>query len=171
MRALDPRLLRYARATRTFLFVSVSLGVLSALLIVAQAWLLADVVSRAFIGGSGVAQLHTPLAAAARGRAGSRALSRGAPSSRRAGPRRARSRSCAARCSSTIPALGLDGSREQRTGELAILATRGIDALDGYFSLYLPQLFLAVIVPVVVIAAVLCERLDLGGDHRASRSR
>ncbi len=54
-----------------------------------------------------------------------------------------------------IPALGLDSAREQRTGELAILATRGIDALDGYFSLYLPQLFLAVIVPVVVIAAVL----------------
>ena len=51
MRALDPRLLRYARATRTFLIASVSLGVLSALLIVAQAWLLADVVSRAFIGG------------------------------------------------------------------------------------------------------------------------
>ena len=38
--------------------------------------------------------------------------------------------------------------RRQRTGELAILATRGIDVLDGYFSLYLPQLFLAVIVPV-----------------------
>ena len=36
-----------------------------------------------------------------------------------------------------------------------MLATRGIDALDGYFSLYLPQLILAVIVPVVVIVAVL----------------
>ena len=61
MRALDERLLRYARATRRFLFISVSLGVLSALLIVAQAWLLADVVSRAFLGGSSLAQLHTPL--------------------------------------------------------------------------------------------------------------
>ena len=29
-----------------------------------------------------------------------------------------------------------------------MLATRGIDVLDSYFSLYLPQLFLAVIVPV-----------------------
>ena len=61
MRALDPRLLRYARATRTFLIVSVSLGVLGALLIVAQAWLLADVVSRAFLEGRGLHQLHTPV--------------------------------------------------------------------------------------------------------------
>src|SRR5262249_21693667 len=47
--------------------------------------------------------------------------------------------------------------RPQGTGELAILASRGIDALDGYFSLYLPQLFLAVIVPLFVLAAVVAE--------------
>ena len=35
-----------------------------------------------------------------------------------------------------------------------MLATRGLDALDGYFSLYLPQLLLAVIVPLVVLVAV-----------------
>ena len=68
MRALDPRLLRYARATRTFLVVSVSLGVLSALLIVAQAWLLADVVSRAFLGGWSVASTARSTGCAARGR-------------------------------------------------------------------------------------------------------
>ncbi len=35
---------------------------------------------------------------------------------------------------------------------MAVLATTGIDALDAYFSRYLPQLFLAVLVPVTVIA-------------------
>ena len=68
-----------------------------------------------------------------------------------------------------VAALGSDSSREQRTGELAILATRGIDALDGYFSLYLPQLSLAVIVPVVVIVAVLLG--TTGSRRRSSRSR
>ena len=63
MKALDARLLRHARATRPFLLASVSLGVLSALLIVAQAWLLADVVSRTFRGGEGLARLRAPLAA------------------------------------------------------------------------------------------------------------
>ncbi len=156
MKALDPRLLRYARATRTFLFVSVGLGALSALLIVSQAWLLADVVASAFSGGKSVAQLQAPLAVLlcvvvaravvawgaelAAGRSSARAKSqlRGALLERVAG-------------------LGVNGSREERTGELAVLATRGIDALDGYFSLYLPQLFLAVIVPLVVLGAVVGE--------------
>jgi thiol reductant ABC exporter CydD subunit len=154
VRALDERLLAYARATRTFLFVSVALGALSALLIVSQAWLLADVVSRAFLGASSLAALQTPLivlllvvlaratvawaAELAAGRSCARAKSQ-----------------LRAALLQRVATLGLDPSREQRTGELAILATRGIDALDGYFSLYLPQLFLAVIVPVVVVVAVL----------------
>jgi thiol reductant ABC exporter CydD subunit len=156
VRALDPKLLQYARATRAFLFVSVSLGVLSALLIVSQAWLLADVVSSAFVGGKGLSQLRGPLVllllvvlaravaawgaelAASRSSALAKSQLRGALVERIAG-------------------LGLDSSRKERTGELAILASRGIDALDGYFSLYLPQLFLAVIVPLVVLAAVVSK--------------
>ena len=43
----------------------------------------------------------------------------------------------------------------QPAGRLVVLATRGIDALDAYFARYLPQLFLAVIVPVAVVVVVL----------------
>ena len=153
MRALDPKLLRYARATRTFLIASVGLGTLSALLIVSQAWLLADVVASAFSNGKSLAQLQTPLIVllcvvvaravvawaaeltAARSSARAKSQLRGALLERVAG-------------------LGADSARQERTGELAVLATRGVDALDGYFSLYLPQLLLAVIVPLVVLAAV-----------------
>ena len=154
MRALDPRLLRYARATRTFRFVSVALGLLSALLIVAQAWLLVDVVARAFIGGASLAQLHTPLALLLVVVVARALLAWAAELAASRSSARAKSQLRAALLG-RVPELGSDGSREQSTGELTILATRGIDALDGYFSLYLPQLFLAVIVPVVVIAAVL----------------
>jgi len=156
VRALDPRLLRYARATRAFLLVSVALGVISGLLILAQAWLLADVVARAFLGGRGLGQLRTPviallgvvLARAAVAWAAELAASRSSA--------RAKSQLRAALLE-RVAALGLDSSRQPRTGELAILVTRGIDVLDAYFSLYLPQLFLAVIVPVMVIVAVLFE--------------
>jgi thiol reductant ABC exporter CydD subunit len=154
VRALDQRLLAYARATRAFLFVSVGLGVISALLIVSQAWLLADVVGRAFLGGSGLAALQTPLAVlllVVLARATVAWLAELAASRSSA---RAKSQLRAALLKRTA-ALGLEHSREQRTGELAVLATRGIDALDGYFSLYLPQLLLAVIVPVVVVVVVL----------------
>jgi thiol reductant ABC exporter CydD subunit len=154
VRALDQRLLRYAHATRTFLFVSVALGALSALLIVAQAWLIADVVARAFIGGEGFAQLQTPLIALLLIVLARATVAWGAELAAGRSSARAKSQLRAALLQ-RIPVLAIDSSREQRTGELAILATRGIDALDGYFSLYLPQLILAVIVPVVVVAAVL----------------
>ncbi len=156
MRALDPRLLRYARATRTFLFVSVALGVLSALLILAQAWLLAVLVAGAFRHGRDLSQLRTPLtvllcvvlARAAVAWAAELAASRSSA--------RAKSQLRAALLERAVT-LGLDGSRGGRTGELAILATRGIDALDGYFSLYLPQLLLAAIVPLVLLCVVVSQ--------------
>jgi len=154
VRALDPRLLANARATRTFLVVSVALGVIGAVLIVMQAWLLADVVSRAFLGGRSVAQLRTPLSALlavvlARATVAWIAELAAARSSARA---KSQLRSALLQ---RVAILGQDNSRESRTGELAVLAGRGIDALDGYFSLYLPQLFLAVIVPVFIVVAVL----------------
>ncbi len=37
------------------------------------------------------------------------------------------------------------------------LATRGVDALDDYFARYLPQLGLAVVVPVAVLARIVTE--------------
>jgi thiol reductant ABC exporter CydD subunit len=154
VRALDPRLLRYARATRTFLLVSVALGLLGALLIVAQAWLLADVVARAFIGGRSLAQLRTPLIVLLAVVVARAVLAWAAELAASRSSARAKSQLRTALLE-RVPALSSDSSREQSTGELAILATRGIDALDGYFSLYLPQLFLAVIVPVVVVVAVL----------------
>ncbi|MEU0552629.1 thiol reductant ABC exporter subunit CydD [Dactylosporangium sp. NPDC006015] len=39
----------------------------------------------------------------------------------------------------------------QRAGELATLAGRGVDGLDGYLSSYLPQVFLAVTVPLATL--------------------
>lgn len=153
MRALDPRLLRYARATRTFLFASVGLGALSALLIVAQAWLLADVVASAFSGGKSVAQLQTPLAVLLCVVAARAVVAWGAELAAGRSSAQAKSQLRGALLE-RVAGLGVNGSREERTGELAVLATRGIDALDGYFSLYLPQLFLAVIVPLVVLGAV-----------------
>ncbi|HTC60991.1 MAG TPA: thiol reductant ABC exporter subunit CydD [Solirubrobacteraceae bacterium] len=156
MRALDPRLLQYARATRTFLFLSVALGSLRALLIVGQAWLLVDIVVGAFSHGKDLAQLQGPLVALlfvviaralvawaaelAAGRSSAQAKSQ----LRHALLER-------------VSVLGLDSSRTQSTGELTVLATRGLDALDGYFSLYLPQLLLAAIVPLVVLVAVVSQ--------------
>ncbi|GAA2403024.1 hypothetical protein Cme02nite_43770 [Catellatospora methionotrophica] len=73
----------------------------------------------------------------------------------------------AARMAATVKAslradlLGAVGRRGpgwlagQRAGELATLTGRGLDALDGYFTGYLPQLVLGVTVPVGVLATLI----------------
>jgi ATP-binding cassette subfamily C protein CydD len=42
----------------------------------------------------------------------------------------------------------------QRAGELATLTGRGLDALDGYFAGYLPQLVLSVTVPIAILVTL-----------------
>ena len=71
MRALDPRLVRRARAVRVLLGVDVVLGVATALLVLIQATLLAHIVAQAFYGAAlgavGTELALLALAFAARG--------------------------------------------------------------------------------------------------------
>lgn len=53
-----------------------------------------------------------------------------------------------------ILALGPAYSRGQRTGELSATAVEGIEALDAYFSQYLPQLVVSTLVPVSILIVV-----------------
>jgi ATP-binding cassette, subfamily C, bacterial CydD len=50
--------------------------------------------------------------------------------------------------------LGPAWADRQRPGQIAALATRGLDGLDPYFARYLPQLMLSVLVPAAVLATV-----------------
>ncbi|GAA2192029.1 thiol reductant ABC exporter subunit CydD [Streptomyces bangladeshensis] len=156
MKPIDPRLLRYARATRVFLVAVIGLGVVGAGLVIAQAMLVAEIVVGAFQHGLSAAELRSPLlllAAVAVGRAVVAWLTE-----------RAAHRASAAvkselrgRLLERAAALGPGWLSGQRTGSLVTLATRGVDALDDYFSRYLPQLGLAVVVPVAVLARIVTE--------------
>jgi ATP-binding cassette subfamily C protein CydCD len=159
MGAVDPRLLAYARTTRAFLAGSVILGGVGAALLVARASLIAEIVVRAF--KEHTYDLSGPLlglVAVALGRALVAWLTE------------LTAHRSVARVKSTLrgrlldhaTALGPSYLTGRRTGELATLATRGIDALDDYFARYLPQLALAVVVPVVVLARI------LGADWRSA---
>ncbi len=53
-----------------------------------------------------------------------------------------------------ILALGPAFSRSERTGELTTAAVEGIEALDAYFSQYLPQLVISTLVPVSILILV-----------------
>ncbi|MFF9262724.1 thiol reductant ABC exporter subunit CydD [Streptomyces longwoodensis] len=156
MKPIDPRLLRYARATRFLLAAVVGLGALGAGLVIAQAMLVAEVVVGAFQHGESASALRTPLVllvAVAGGRALVSWLTELA--AHRAGA--AVKSELRGRLLERAGTLGPGWLSGQRTGSLVALATRGIDALDDYFSRYLPQLGLAVVVPVAVLARIVTE--------------
>ncbi|MCF2526535.1 thiol reductant ABC exporter subunit CydD [Yinghuangia soli] len=153
MKPVDPRLLRHARATRGFLALTVVLGVAGAGLVILQAGLLATLIVGAFEDGKSLADLRTPLvglALVAAGRALIAWLTEVAAHRTSAAVKSQLRRKLLAHVMRLGPAW-LTGAR---SGELTTLATRGIDALDGYFARYLPQLVLAVVVPVAVLARI-----------------
>ncbi|MGW1722650.1 thiol reductant ABC exporter subunit CydD [Streptomyces sp. NPDC002306] len=156
MKPIDPRLLRYARATRVFLVAVVGLGALGAGLVIAQAMLIAEVVVGAFQHGMSAGELRTPLlllAAVAGGRALVSWLTELAAHRASAAVKS----ELRGRLLERATALGPGWLSDQRTGSLVALATRGVDALDDYFARYLPQLGLAVVVPVAVLARIVTE--------------
>ncbi|MFJ2733602.1 MULTISPECIES: thiol reductant ABC exporter subunit CydD [unclassified Streptomyces] len=156
MKPIDPRLLRHARATRLFLVAVVGLGAVGACLVIAQAMLIAEVVVGAFQHRMPVAELRTPLlllALVACGRALVAWLTELAAHRASAAVKS----ELRGRLLERAAALGPGWLSGQRTGSLVALATRGVDALDDYFSRYLPQLGLAVAVPVAVLARIVTE--------------
>ncbi|WP_411149578.1 thiol reductant ABC exporter subunit CydD [Streptomyces sp. A30] len=156
VKPIDPRLVRYARATRFFLVAIVGLGIVGAGLVIAQAMLIAEVVVGAFQHGMAVGELRTPLlllTAVALGRALVSWLTELAAHRASAAVKS----ELRGRLLERAVALGPGWLSGQRTGSLVALATRGVDALDDYFSRYLPQLGLAVVVPVAVLARIVTE--------------
>jgi thiol reductant ABC exporter CydD subunit len=150
---VDPRLLHYARATRRYLVLTILLGGVTAGLVLAQAWLIANTISDVVVHHQGMGHVRTLvvlLATVILGRAlvawlGERAAQRTSASAKS---------DLRTALVQQIVRLGPAGIDQERSGRLVVLSTSGIDALDSYFSRYLPQLFLAVIVPVTVVVVM-----------------
>jgi len=137
--------MRRARSARAAVAAAVVLGAVTALLLIAQAWLLAGVIADPDRSRDALVALLAVVLA----RAATAWLAE----------------TIAARCSAGVKselraALLLRATAPgapHAPGALTTLATRGIDALDGYFARYLPQVVLAVVVPALVLAALLAR--------------
>ncbi len=153
MTPLERRLLGLSRAAVVRLGVFVALGVIMAALAIAQAALLADAISTTFLAGADLDGLTTTLLAL-----GAVLVARavaawaGEASAHRAAA------SVKARLRAAILERGVQLNAGRASGhgsaEIVALATRGVDSLDAYYARYLPQLPLAVIVPVAVVLAI-----------------
>lgn len=152
MRPLDPRLLQQSRAVRRHLAMSVVLGSLTAVAVVLQAWLVATVVDLGF-GGAGptgrVSGLILGIAACFALR-GTLSWVHQLAANRAALTVKSQLRNDV--MTALLDERGV-GARPDSGSSIALLGS-GIDALDGYFAKYLPQLVLMVTVPALVITAV-----------------
>ena len=153
-RAAGSRLLRYAWAAAPgYLAATVGLGLAGTALILAQAGLLAHALATAArgrgtaaaLGGTLLLLLAVVMARAAVTYGGEVAALRAAATVK------SQLRRALADRSVRLGPVWLGG---QRAGEIAALATRGLDGLDSYFARYLPQLVLGVAVPIAVLVRV-----------------
>ena len=154
MKPFDPRLLRHAVAARRFVLLTAGVALAGAALTMVQAQLLADGITRAFLGGAGLADLE-PLLLGLLVVVSGRALLgwAGEVTAHRASADVIRQ--LRTRLVRHVLTLGSRHRELPPSGELATLATRGLDGLEGYFSRYLPALLVAAVVPALVTGRIL----------------
>jgi thiol reductant ABC exporter CydD subunit len=152
MRVLDQRLVSRARPVRRLLVLDAVLGTASAALVLFQAVLIAKIVAGAFDGAS-LSEVSSELVLLTLTFVGRSLLAWGFEVAGR-------------RAASTVLSelrltiverrlqgqpIALDGAE---AGEIAATAVQGVDGLEAYFGRYLPQVVLAVVVPLAVLGLV-----------------
>jgi thiol reductant ABC exporter CydD subunit len=152
VRVLDQRLVRRARPVRHLLVLDAFIGTASAVLVLLQAVLIARIVAQAFEGAS-LGDVSFDLALLALTFAGRSVL---AWVFEVAGRRAASTVLSELRLALVERRLrdqptALDGAQ---AGEIAATAVQGVDGLEAYFARYLPQVVLAVVVPLAVLGLV-----------------
>ena len=154
MKPLDPRLLRYARAARGYLALTVALGILTAALVIAQAILLAQILAAAAHDGVPLTELLPRIGWLAVVIA-ARALATGVQERY---AHRSATRAIAQLREQVVARAAALGPRWLSEGSgprVVTLSTRGLDALDAYFVKYLPQLVLSATVTPATLVVIL----------------
>ena len=166
VRALDPRLLRRARPARVLLGVDAAIGIVAARARAASRRRCSRGSSRARSTAPRSHAVSTALlllllvfAGARRARVGIR----GRGSAGRV-ERALRTEARAGRAATARQPTALDGAA---SAEIATAAVQGVDSLEAYFARYLPQVVLACVVPVAVLALGRGRRRHVGARPAA----
>ena len=146
---VDRRLFGVTEGVRRYMGVTIALGFASAVAVIAGAMVLAGIVNQAFLEGAGPEDLSSDLIIlaliyAARGLF---EWARSVVAYRSAADVKQTLREQVMRAVLAQTARG----RSAGSGDLALVASSGIDALDAYFSRYLPQLVLGALIPLLAI--------------------
>src|ERR687897_43600 len=147
-------LLRRIPPARLYLGATVLIGLLAAVVTIAQMAFLSEIVDLVFLKGGGrerVLTLLLMLAGTAVLRAG---LLWVRETTAQQGAVRVKS-DLRERLFAHVLRLGPAYANSERPGELTTTLTEGVERLDPYFARYLPQVLLSAVVPLLVVAYIL----------------
>ena len=147
------RLLAFTRDTRPALLLTVLSGLLAGLLTINQAYLVSSTVNGVFLEGQTLAQVFHWLQLILLIIAGRAFLTWVNEISANAVAVKIKT-DLRERVFDHILKLGPAYTRSQRTGDLTTAAVEGIEALDAYYSQYLPQLVITALVPISILIFV-----------------
>lgn len=150
---LDKRLLLAARGAAVVLALTVGAGLVASVLAVAQAKVVSRVITAVFLEGADLAGLWVwmvalPGVVLARAAAGFGQEWFAAGSAARI------KMSIREKLLEHLLCSGPVRAGERSGGDLVATAVEGVDALEAYFSQYLPQLALAVLMPVLILGVI-----------------
>ena len=157
---LNPRLLREARQSQITIILSICLGLMAGILSIFQAREISRLIDQVFLQGKNleaVSRILITILIIMLIRAG---FAWSGDLFSFAGARRIK-QNLRMRLYAHITDIGPvylrseAGESEVRTGELINVATEGIDALESYYSLYLPQIALSVLIPLSILVFVI----------------
>jgi ATP-binding cassette subfamily C protein CydCD len=165
MKPLDPRLLPHLTPARPQLAGVVAAGTASGLLLVVQAFAVAELITALLaLGTDEGARDKAVLAGVVLGLAtAGRALSSWLVDVLSAGASAKVTAALRRRLMAAALALGPGALSRRRSGEVALLATRGVSAIDPYLTRYVPALVVAAVVPALTVVAIASQDLLSAG--------
>jgi ATP-binding cassette subfamily C protein CydCD len=147
------RLLNLTWDARLPLLLTILAGLLSGFLVIAQAWQVSGTINGVFLEGQTLSQAAIALKLILV-LIGSRALLAWVSDVSASAVAVRIKTDLRERLLAHILALGPAYTRRERTGELTTTAVEGIEALDAYYSQYLPQLVITTLVPLSILVFV-----------------
>jgi len=149
----NSRLLRLAQKSRLWLALTISLGFFSGLLIIGQAHIISRIVSRVFLDKEGLTEVWGLMQLTLVFFTLRALLSWLSNVSAKTIAVQVKSR-VRTLLLNHLEKLGPAYTRKEQGGEISTTIVEGVEALDAYFSQYLPQLVLSALVPLTILVFV-----------------
>ena len=150
---IDRRLLRYAQTTRLELSLTIALGIVRGFTLVGQARIISKVVNGVFLEGQGLSEVTDILILFGALSLLRAALTWGVERYAHLATKHIK-HNLRGQLTERIFSLGPSFTQRERSGELTNTLSEGIEALEDYFSQYLPQIAFAAIVPLTILSFV-----------------